>query len=651
LKTRFIFIVTILFIFLFGCAKENPDLVNPPPASKTVKIRFLNLAGDQKNRKLVVGGLNESNLTGYETLSDTVQPTMEDSVSFAIRGDGVEEYKLKYKFRIIRDTKYTVIGLPGINNNKPVDTLIVVGTTSGLTKNTSGAYIQLVNTVPDSNYSYSLTLGCPNGNLIAQGISYRMISYQNRIRAGKVPVSLIRFDRVNTSIIGLYELNIEEGGEYAIIVRKNANSEELLIIDQHNLSSNAISPLQQIADRESKIRVLNFSGSAISAVKLPGDVIEQNIQPGYIGSYKSVSACGSSASDSIVIYEGNNPKSSVTASLEVLDSNTVMVFDSASSGVNLSIIAQPVKLNTALNGRSLIRVAHADYMRKGLIVSLGARDDSNSTGYLTGDILASPIKYGELSDFVILTAGRAPITIFSSAQPTTLIKTAIGYFEPNKKYLVVIINDINGKEQVALIDETDENKPITYLEEGVLSQFVNAIPGVNKMTLNIPNVLKNASVDYSTSIATVLPIGNTQVNMNGKSYDYNTNTDSRGMLIASGEESSIDFIDAGSPLPPSLSNVYSRRFVNASKEVPLISVRVDSDSGNTIADAVKYGDFTSYIQENNDRKLSFFIIDYKINKSISKISDILLTFGKNYTIIFMGHSQKGGYSLLIQQEY
>lgn len=648
LKILFYFIS---LLFFTSCAKENPLLVNPPSPAETVKIRLFNLAGDEKDRKLIIGGVNETNLTKYESLSDTIKPTPEDSVSLIIRGNGVEDFRLTDKFRVIRNTNYTVFALESSDKKKPVDTVVILGTTPGLYINPNTSIVSFINTNNDTNVSYSVMLGCPSGTPIAQNITYRAISFQSQLPSGRLPISLIKHYIDSTRIIGLFELDLKSGDEYGIIIRFKAGKEEIYQLDQNDLSQNALVKVQQIENSQSFIRVINFSTSNIKVEKFENETIENELNGLSFGDYKTITACKSTTKDSINIFVADNLKSAVSTSLEVLEKYSLLVFDSKEEKGGLSMLANPIRLYQSLEGKSLIRVVNADYLRDGLTISLGGRNDTNSNGYRSGDVLASGLAYGEISDYVILPSGRAPITVFSSSAPTKLLKTAIGQLESNKRYLLSIYVDDNGKEQISLIEDDEISKNIEPLKEGVFTQIVNAIPGIGKMNLKIDNILNNSLIDYTASLATVLPNVETQIRINGNTYQFSPANNSSAILIATGEENNIEIFDLSEKLPSIETNLYHRRFFNACKEVPLISFRIDSDSGATVADALRYGTKTDFYAEYNDRKLSFFIFDYKNLTRISKISDVSLTFGKNYSIIFTGDSKKGGYSLIIQQEY
>lgn len=638
-------------VFFVSCAKENPLLVNPPSPAETVKIRLFNLAGDQKDRKLIIGGVNETNLTKYESLSDTIKPTPEDSVSLIIRGNNVEDFRLTNRFRVIRNTNYTVFALESTDKIKPVDTVIILGTTPGLYINPNTSIVSFINTNNDTNVSYSVVMGCPSGTPIAQNITYRTISFQSQLPSGRLPISLIKNYKDSIKIIGLFELDLKSGDEYGIIIRFKEGREELYQLDQNDLSQNALAKVQKIENSQSLMRVINFSTSNISVEKFENESIENDMTELSIGDYKSISACASTLKDSINIFVANNLKSTISSSLEVLEKYTLLVFDSKEEKAGLSILANPIRLYQSLEGKSLIRVVNADYLRDGLTISLGGRNDTNSAGYRSGDVLASGLAYGKISEYVILPSGRAPITVFSSSAPTKLLKTAIGQFESNKRYLLSIFVDDKGKEQISLIEDNEVSKKIEALKEGIFTQIINAIPGIGKMNLKIDYILNNSFIDYTSSLATVLPTEETQIRINEKSYQFTPTNNSSSILVATGEENNIEIFDLSERLPAIETNLYHRRFFNACKEIPIVSFRIDSDSGATVADAVKYGTKTDFYAEFNDRKLSFFVFDYKNLTRISKISDVSLTFGKNYSIIFTGDSKKGGYSLIIQQEY
>lgn len=657
-----LFLLELLIILFFSnsCGpEENPNLVNPPSQTESVRVRLLNLAGDKLPRALLIDWKTQTSETPFGSASSTVKPYIDSTFPLILLA-GNKDFQSTIKTKFVRSTNYTFIALPsakGNTNFRNVDTVITLTTLTGILETNRTAFIQLFNANNDTTIIYSMTLGCPNGIPLAQNISYRMASPLVEIRTDSVAVSLIRIQYGIPEIIGLYRLNIVKNGQYALIVQRNSlEQEELWILDMKKESSDAFLKLNPVAERTSNIRVINFSNENVNVIKEPNEVIANNLRSNFIGKYTTVNSCLSELSDSISTYLDDKKISSTSLSLDVLQNYTYLVFDSANKSANMSIIAEPVRMNESLNNRAVIRVVHAWSDRQSLTISLGARDDQNSSfGYVSGDVLATNLSYGNISEPVLINSGSAPITIFTATQPAQLIYCLNTYFEPNKSYLLILANIKEGSlihNKVSLIEEFDTEKQIQFLEEGVFTQFIHLTPGVENVQLSISESLTNSKVFYSGSLATVLTKGEHIVNVNGFTKNINAEVGKRLMIIAAGNKDNIDILEISNPPLQNSNNYYNRRIINASKEIPSITVRIDSDSGFIAAEWLDYGTASQPQQVYLERKISlFFMHPQDFKKTYFTLPDLGLSFNKSYSIIFGGDSLINGFTATVQQEY
>lgn len=652
-------LLIILFLSNSCGPEENPNLVNPPSQTESVRVRLLNLAGDKLPRALLIDWKTQTSETPFGSASSTVKPYIDSTFPLILLA-GNKDFQSTIKTKFVRSTNYTFIALPsakGNSNFRNVDTVITLTTLTGILETNRTAFIQLFNANNDTTVIYSMTLGCPNGIPLAQNISYRMASPLVEIRTDSVAVSLIRIQYGIPEIIGLYRLNIVKNGQYALIVQRNSlEQEELWILDMKKEFSDAFLKLNPVAERTSNIRVINFSNENVNVIKEPNEVIANNIRSNFIGKYTTVNSCLSELSDSISTYLDDKKISSTSLSLDVLQNYTYLVFDSANKSANMSIIAEPVRMNESLNNRAIIRVVHAWSDRQSLTISLGARDDQNSSfGYVSGDVLATNLSYGNISEPVLINSGSAPITIFTATQPAQLIYCLNTYFEPNKSYLLILANIKEGSSiynKVSLIEEFDTEKQIQFLEEGVFTQFIHLTPGVENVQLSISESLTNSKVFYSGSLATVLTKGEHIVNVNGFTKNINAEVGKRLMIIAAGNKDNIDILEISNPPLQNSNNYYNRRIINASKEIPSITVRIDSDSGFIAAEWLDYGTASQPQQVYLERKISlFFMHPQDFKKTYFTLPDLGLSFNKSYSIIFGGDSLINGFTATVQQEY
>lgn len=656
-KNLNLYFTVLIAVLFFSCAKENPNLVNPVLPSETVYIRFFNLATDNNSRKLVIGGSKETQEVTPGNMTLPVKPPPSDSVRMESKINGQTEYSSPKKIRMLRDTRYIVIGLSKLRSTNPLDTFLFLTTSYSQLRDANNAFLSVVNLNSDSTVKYNVVYGCPNGKLLFSSVAFMGISIQAEIYSGTTPISITRVKDSVSTLIGLFELNISPKGEYAIIIRKENDTESVYLLNQKDDTQNAIQKVEPTAERKSFVRVINLSNFNIDVTKSPNEQIFTNISPRTIMSYKDVNACESATVDSLLVSSSGSPASNSNIALNVGDRYSLVVIDSSIVAGKLSVIVPPIKLNQSLGNSCMIRVIHGSYLRGPLTLSMGSRDDTTSAyGFRSGDILAKELNYGNLSPAIFIPAGRAPLTLFSATQPAKLLYSSIGQFKPDGRYIVVIRTNEQAKDEISIIEDEDINTTPNVTTEGVFTQFAHFTPGVNKMEISIAGALKKAIVYYQGSLATVLPVGDNTVSFNGVSKSFTSDLQNRDLLISAGLNQTIEIL----PLkyePLIYDNyTYKRRFINACKDNGLITVYTDPDKKFMIADGVAYGGVstpeTMYLQ----RKVSLFFFDTPTGTQLDRIDDISMVFGKNYSIIFGGSKNSTdaaskGYSLILLQEY
>lgn len=643
-----------LLFLITACASENEYLVNPPARYETVKVRFLNLAQDGEQRTLVLEGKTEIANVPYSIISDFVQPPA-DSVLVEIQKQGVTELQLQQKVRFGRNMNYTFVALPtpdGAPNAKPVDTVVVVSTAVVVATSQNEAYLKLLNADPDTNVSYSLVLGCPSGLNLTGMVQYRRVSAHSIVRSGEIAVSIVRHSNHSSELVGLYDLNLENFGQYTLIVTKKGTSEKVLLLDEKKGSAFALSEPQKITQREAHIKVVNFSSEAVSVEKAGSGSIGTTL-PMFADEVKSIEACGSTAKDTILASIGGNITAKQVITVDVLQKYTAFVFDSLQAKAKKLIIAEPIYLSEERKNRSTIRVINADYLQKGISVSAGAREITNATGedlqrgFRSGDVFASSLEFGEISSYKFIEPGTLPIAVFTATQPAKLISTARLWIEPNKNYFLVVYSNEQSEQNLALIEDKFEAYPINKLSEGVFTQVVNANVDADFIQIAFPGLFSGAKLNYGGSLATILAEGNTDVSFSGAKYQINANKNDRIMLISAGSAVNPELIKFIEPPVYASNNYYIRRFVNVS-DVRKINIKT-SDS-LLVYPELQFGERTPIEKIYKERKFSLLFENAETNKIIARIDDLFFTYNKTYTLIFAGSNQKG-YTLIVQQEY
>jgi hypothetical protein len=660
-KLMFLFLTPLI---LLSCIEENPNLVNPPPQTSSVGLRFLNLASDQKTRVLDLGQDTKTEEIGYGEISGSLQPPSDSTYVFIFL-NGNEEFRKDRKLRYVRQTNYTLIALPSADNTenyKPMDSLIVLFTSLGFKSNNPKSLLKVFNAFPDSTITYTASLGCPSGEKLISGLRYRSQSMSKEVRSGLLPVSITK-DSAGVKQSHLYNLNLSAGSQYCLFIIRNINGDdEVRLLDETNQETYPLFPLDSVTEKYSEIRPINFSRSNVKIEIKHGDddsfkeVITEDQSSQTIGQYEIVGACLTTSLDELLVEISPFTTSSAFVSLEVMERYTYLIFDTDdtdSGRANLSIIMEPLFLDQPLGDKSSIRVVHGAEKLGGLTLSIGARDnDTTSIGYSSGDKLANGLSYTDVQTTVI-PSGIAPLTLFTSDQPANLLFSTVTEFEPGENYILVITNDPEGNPQISVIQDNEENKPIEFLEPASFIQMVHLVPGMEKLTTVLNPVLSNATLYYTGSLATVATLNQQTLFLNDQPLNFTPDLEKRTLIVAAGDKDDMEiFLYNTPPLLTDREKFYQRRFVNASKEIPALSVKINSDTSDfyAVAKDLPYGAISNYEQVNLEKKISMFFLDSRTDTTLLRVDDLPLIFGKKYIIIFGGSLEEGGYTAVVQQE-
>lgn len=638
----------LLLLVLLGCADEDPSLVNPPLPRETIRIRFLNAVKGSGTLILDLNKSVQSKPVGYLELSDTLKPPPSDSVTMSFKTNGNSLYDAPRKLRLVRDTRYLIIAGESFRSNGTPDTLIVLYTTIGLPTKQFKSYFKFLNLVKDSTIRYSVVLGCPNGKVLVGGSNYFAYPILQTVESGSNTISIVQEQNGNKTLLNLYEINFAEDKEYTLFVAKEEPGRvELFLIDDYDNSSSAIRKLEPLQDRAAYVRTINFSTETVSLTKLPQYPITQNLASGTIDSYNKIPVCESDFSDSLKLsYSGGDVL--WTNSFEINKKYSVFVFDSLDK---VKVIpSNPVTLREPLNGRSLVRVINALDDSTAVTLSLGARASNNQFGFVSGEVLASKLKSNRISSPVVIAPGYLPLTLFSSSEPNILLQTGTGEFLPNRSYVIAIYKDSKGEIQFSIVEENDENAQVKLLPRGYFLQIANANPELQNASIKIQGILDGAILKYKESASTILPLDVSGFSINGRNFPVAPDLGKRGMILIAGDSNEVEALDFSIPSMGTDTRTYRRRFINACKFVPSITIRATREDGELIVEKLIYGSQSKVENIPIERKLSLFIINDLDGKTLAQFNDVYLTFGKNYTLVFTG-SRNQNYSLIVMQEY
>ena len=536
----------------------------------------------------------------------------------------------------------------------------------GLPKNTVNSFVKVFNANPNVNVVYNLTLGCPNGTPLVQSVNFKIPSFQFQIRSGGASVSLLksRTDSSSLQNIGLFQLNLKATNQYILVITlDDFGQEKLLLLDETNPNAgfgqiggqDPLTTLTPDNTLETKMRTINFSSSNIDLKKQP-DINISSVQPNFIDIYKNVTACGPAGQlDTIASYSSGNIQSIATTSLEVAEHYSTFIFDSANQIAKYTIIAPPIHLDQPVNGMSMVRVINGTGLRDSLNITLGARDASSILGYGSGELVAHKVGTGQISIQTLMNPGdNIPLTIYTSTEPARLLFSGITKFQANKSYIIAIAKYTSGQIVAYIIEDNEENVIPQQIPSGVFVQIVNAYSGSNSLQLSLSSMLSKATLYNASSLATVLPFGtvNLNINNNNFAFDCSNKADTSVLIVLYSNNGVMNALMAPAYYPYKPSTGYwNLRFINVSNSNEL-NVFINDKLSNPIAQNIGFGmTSTNPTSDNRDRNVSLlFYKEIQDSIPIYKVEDIPLNIRKNYTIIINNSFDKS-YSIITQQEF
>lgn len=681
---RISLIIILVMLIAASCIQENPDLVNPPDKTASIKFRFFNLSLDKNQKQFEVTDGGKTPYIDWGRISSTFNPPADTGFIRTLSNNNIE-FQQELLVRFLRNTNYTYVGLSSTvcddRSSCKIDTLIAIRTTAAIPENNFEALLKFMNAFPDTNVRFSVRLGCPSGEALFGFTNYKQYSISPiTVRSGEFNFSVIKTEFINgvqeNTYLNLYTANFDPRGQYLIITHEDSNGDvQVSIIDENDDTENSLRPAQIVPLRTTEVRAINMTSSQVSINMRDGTPIDDNISPLSIDDYMTIEACKSSALDSIDINANNTLKSSIYSSLEVLSKYSIIVFDSADVKTGASLLVHPLKLNVAVDGKAVVRVVNTIEGFDGLNVSIGARKEENRqlhpNGYAAGIALARRLQFGEISNPAVIDPGPAPLSVFTASEPSRLLIAANSYLEADKSYLLIISKDELGQIQISIIEENDQNKNVEYLKKGVFFQLVNAMSDNSSLSISLNSsttgkeVLNNADLQITNSLATVIESGSQSITINGKNIDISAEESDRVMIVAAGDKDNLQAIqNKFQPLTSEQNGIFRIRFVNATVDIPITMLK-KTDNDSVFVESVEINSFSSYTVETREQKPTYFFYEGDTPGYLARFSDVTLSLGKSFCVIIYGSSSRDCvkkyevdwkiaptcYSLIIQQEF
>lgn len=644
-----------LVMGLIGCASEDMSIVDPAPGSRRILARLFNVITDGAPRKLVLEQGFESADVPSLSFSDTVR-SPGDSSFISIMSNGVQEFRSNRRVTFIQNSVYSIYAVPKRGNPDVFDTIMITNANAALTT-LPVAQVRVVNLIPDTGRVFDVRLGCPNGaSIFPTPVAFRQASMYREIYPGIAVFSVIDGHSGVPSVVGTFECELGERRAYSILIYRTATSEEprFTVIEETDLSRNADRPFPKILTRTADIRVANLSTQPVSvALPLGGQTIAQGLGSYQLSSISQIPTCEQQRADVIEATFGSGSVVADSTSLNVRGKYTVYAVDSASRGT--LVIAPTIQRPFGATGKAVVRVVHAAPSSKPVTISCGARTGIGATGGInTGVTIARNIAFDRVATAIALDPGQVPLTVTTASTPTNVLRVASVSLRADASYDLVVC-DRNGSIDLVLVEQQDASVPLTPLDEATLVTLVHGRADQSPSTVALGNVLAGGRLFYGNSITSSIIPSSPVCSIDGVSANLDVKLGYRTLAIyseAGGTPQILQFTNL--PLTPQ-SGYTKRRVINATRDVPTISVCVDSipgisGDGDHLAHSVKAGTCSDVVISQQYRRGTFFFYDTETRAKIYTLPVQLATLGNNFTLIVVGNKERG-YEVIVSQEF
>ncbi len=668
-----------LFYLLSGCFShsEDPNLLNSTPTDGLIQIRYLNLSDGTYSRALRLVAEGTSATTSRVTQTE-ISPniTISRDSAMAIITDDIDtlkNYKNTSRIKFQRRSYHTIISLPQPKNSQkqPAATDTVITLTMSQTvdpfRNPSQAGLRIVNCYPASSVSFSIILGCPSGTPIAQNLAFRNISSPTPVQADTVAVSIQQKDSTTGIITPAhsYQFLARGGQDYTIVIyevktagKKGKSIPAFKILDERDSSANAFQELKVVGERTAEVRVMNFSATDEIAVKRGSDTVSAKVNKSAISVFVPLSTCINSTADVIGIFKNiatNAAITTATATFDVGKKYSVVVADYGTGSANTAIVVPSPVATSLPTDKTRLRFLNLDKNGTPISILRGSRQTQSGI-YEAGAVLQSSLPFGAVSAAVEVSVGDLPLAIFSATQPQRFLQSGVQPIIGGNQYLVVFAKNPKDANSQAIFLVPEDSQPaqttIQPMDAGGFVQFINAVPS-DGVGLGVAG-LEKATLRYGEIIATVLPV-------NTKLGNGTVTNGGRATVVLAGKDATQPESFVFPAFPPDANSI-KRRVVHAVKALDMQPIRVafnppDSTYIDSIyiskTEPVVYGKSSesNNVQQQQQRSELYFWKSGDSKVIYLRISDVLLTTGKAYTLIFAPGSVAGTYAMLVVQEY
>jgi hypothetical protein len=652
---RLVLLSVSLVAILAGCASENPNIVNPPPGSVRIAVRLFNMVADGKSRKLLLEYGYQSKDVGQFRFSDSVRSPGDSSFIEIVEG-GRTELRTARRVPFAPNAVYDVYTLPAIGDPAVFDTILVTNANSALTT-VPVAQVRVVNVLPDTARTYEVRVGCPNGTPLTRiPVRFGTTSAYSEVYPGLAVFSVIETTNGVSTVLGTYEAFLGERRAYTILVYRDVPSPNaiLMFYEEGDLTTGAERSLTPVSTRTANVRVVNVSTVSVDVALASSSLtIARGVSPSRVSSMTTAPSCTSEQADRFEATYADGRTAVDSTSLSVSGNYTVITTDTGSAG--RLVITPSIQRPFSSGGKAVIRVVNASPKAGSIVVSIGARSDATVQGGISaGQTIARNVGFDAMSDPIAVNAGVVPITVTTSAGPTTILTTGRSTLEADRSYDLIVF-EREGSTVAAVLEEGVVSTALEPISDGVFTRIVNGSSQRTTIDISVGDVLPTGTLYPGSSVATVLNVGSVPYRINTVDGTLSTRKGERTLVVAATRGGTPTVIDITTPpLTPQLGQT-SRRVVNATDDIPSVSASIDSipsvsGDGEHLARNVDVGTASTPYVTTLDRRGTYYFYDAATRTQLYTLPVQLAPLGNNYTFIIVGRKDTG-YEVLVSQEF
>lgn len=637
-------------LLLASCASEDPSILDPPPNSTAIRLRFMNLVPDATSRRLLL----ERGFQSAEIMPGSVAPTVSaptDSSLVSILAGATTEFASDKRFSFVRNTIANVVAM----GTGPADSAVVHTVILPLT-GAAVSSLRIANMVPDTQLTYNVHLGCPSGRVLNTApVSYGRTSLYADVTPGQTVLSVIERSALGERTLGLFECTLDAYKPYALYLHRSRGVADpvLLLVDETDTSAAALRTLTPVTERVGEVRLFNLSSmNADVRLEASGQPLADDVPTQNVSAYVTVPTCVSLQPDRFVVTLQDGRTQTDSTIFSVRRRTTVVVCD---SGAGMRTIVVPPSDGAISAGKARVRIVHASARNAKLVMSVGGRSDAQArNGITAGVTLARDLAFGELSGQIEIAPGEVPLTVTTATTPTTMLHVTRASIAAGKDYLFVIGHDGNDM-RTWMLEADDAGGPVQPTEQAVFLRLVNGVSASAPATVSIGTVVQEDTLYYRNSVATSVAAGGAVIRANTAQVTVPTTVHERTLVVAADHGGTTELLTVVSSPLSTLRGQSERRVINATKDVPFVSVAYDSLPAQTptapmMAQRVAYGAVSPVERITLERRGTFYVFDDDAKTELYKLPMNFTPLGNSATLIVVG-SKENGYDVIVLQEF